>query len=58
VQILADIDEAALASHRARNEFFWLDLVAPSDEDVKKLGALLGLHPLAVQDTLAFGQRP
>lgn len=58
MQILADIDEAALASHRARNEFFWLDLVAPADEDVKRLGALLGLHPLAVQDTLAFGQRP
>ena len=58
MDILADIDEAVLTSHCARNEFFWLDLVAPSDEDVKRLGEILGLHPLAVQDTIAFGQRP
>jgi len=58
VKILADIDEAAISGQRARKEFFWLDLFEPSDDQVRRLGAILGLHPLAVEDTLAFGQRP
>lgn len=58
MQILTEIDESVLESHCSREEFFWLDLVGPSDDDVKRLGGILGLHPLAIQDTLAFGQRP
>jgi len=58
VQILTAIDEAAVQGLRSRQEFFWLDLLDPSDDDVRRLGALVGLHPLAVEDTLAFGQRP
>jgi magnesium transporter len=58
VQILDAIDEAAVRELRSRHEFFWLDLVAPSDDEVRRLGDLVGLHPLAVQDTLHFGQRP
>jgi len=58
VQILTAIDEAAVRDLCARHEFFWLDLVAPSDDDVRRLGSLVGLHPLAIEDTLAFGQRP
>ncbi|MCL2540956.1 MAG: magnesium/cobalt transporter CorA [Nocardioidaceae bacterium] len=58
MQILTAIDEARLRDLCSSQQFFWLDLVAPSDDDVKRLGELIGLHPLAVQDTLAFGQRP
>ncbi|GAB3917237.1 magnesium transport protein CorA [Microlunatus endophyticus] len=58
MEILTNIDEPALTDHCARKEFFWLDLIGPSDDDVQRLGKILGLHPLAVEDTLAFGQRP
>lgn len=58
MEVLAEIDEATLRGRCERKEFFWLDLVRPSDDDVRRLGEILGLHPLAVQDTLAFGQRP
>jgi magnesium transporter len=58
VQILTTLDPDVIAGLRARHEFFWLDLVAPSDADVRTLGDTLALHPLAVEDTLHFGQRP
>jgi magnesium transporter len=35
-----------------------MDLVAPTDEQVKAIGKRFGLHPLAVEDSLEFGQRP
>ncbi|MCB0872849.1 MAG: magnesium/cobalt transporter CorA [Thermoleophilia bacterium] len=38
--------------------FFWLDIHEPSPEDVETLEGLLDLHPLVVEDLLAFGQRP
>ncbi|HWT25868.1 MAG TPA: magnesium transporter CorA family protein [Solirubrobacteraceae bacterium] len=40
------------------DEFFWLDLVDPSDDVLDALAAQLGLHPLAVEDSKEFGQRP
>ncbi|GAB3868202.1 magnesium/cobalt transporter CorA [Nocardioides maradonensis] len=58
MQVLGAVDEAKVRDLCARHEFFWLDLVAPTDDEVRRLGDLIGLHPLAVQDTLAFGQRP
>jgi magnesium transporter len=36
---------------------FWLDIENPGDEVVDQLAALLGLHPLAVEDSKQFGQR-
>jgi magnesium transporter len=36
---------------------FWLDIENPTDEIVDQLAALLGLHPLAVEDSKQFGQR-
>jgi magnesium transporter len=52
------IDEAAIKDHLARDHFFWLDLTAPSTDDVEKLRELFGFHPLALEDLLHFGQRP
>ena len=52
------LDEAAIRDHLARDHFFWLDLTGPSREDVDKLRELFGFHPLALKDTLSFGQRP
>jgi magnesium transporter len=38
-------------------EFFWLDLDSPTDAQLADLGEILGLPPLAVEDSQEFGQR-
>jgi magnesium transporter len=58
VPCLTGIDEQAIRGHLDRDEFFWLDLAAPSGEEISRLGELFGFHPLALEDTEAFGQRP
>jgi magnesium transporter len=40
------------------HEFFWLDLHGPSAEDIALLRDPFGFHPLAVEDSEHFGQRP
>ncbi len=52
------LDEAHIRDHLARQHFFWLDLTKPTPEQVVKLGELFGFHPLALEDTEHFGQRP
>jgi magnesium Mg(2+) and cobalt Co(2+) transport protein (corA) len=52
------VEEAAIREHLARDQFFWLDLTAPSSADVAKLHELFRFHPLALEDALHFGQRP
>jgi magnesium transporter len=58
VQVLTTVDAAEIARLRAADEFFWVDLTDPSDEAVDGLGAALGLHPVALEDTREFKQRP
>src|SRR3954452_17327352 len=41
----------------ASGEFFWLDLLAPSHDEIDQLAALLDLPALAVEDTKEFHQR-
>jgi magnesium transporter len=38
--------------------FFWVDLEAPSEGELDKLGDVFGFHPLAMEDAKAVGQRP
>jgi magnesium transporter len=52
------IDEAKIRDHLHRDHFFWLDLVAPGSEEIAQLHELFGFHPLALEDTEHFGQRP
>jgi magnesium transporter len=52
------IDEEFIRDHLERDHFFWLDLTAPSDDDLGKLHDLFGFHPLALEDSGEFGQRP
>jgi magnesium transporter len=52
------IDEASIRDHLARDHFFWLDLTAPSHDEIERLGQIFGFHPLALEDTDHFGQRP
>jgi magnesium transporter len=55
---LTAVDEAAIKDHLARDQFFWLDLTAPSSADIDALRDLFGFHPLALEDAVEFGQRP
>jgi magnesium transporter len=52
------IDERTIKDHIERNHFFWLDLTSPTEQDIDQLGEVFGFHPLALEDTLHFGQRP
>jgi magnesium transporter len=58
VEVLTTVDEARLRRLRERDEFFWIDLYSPSDADLDKLGTALDLHPVALEDTREFRQRP
>jgi magnesium transporter len=58
VEILTSVDREKIVALRARDHFFWLDLKSPSDADLDALGDLLDLHPLALEDTKEWNQRP
>jgi magnesium transporter len=58
VLVLTEVERDQIADHRRRDEFFWLDLAQPSDEDIDALQGALGLHEMALEDTREFGQRP
>ena len=58
MEVLTEVDRDRIAALRRRDEFFWLDLEAPSDDDIDAAGSLLGLHELALEDTREFDQRP
>jgi magnesium transporter len=58
MQVLDTVDVDAIRALHGREEFFLVDLDAPSDADVDALGELLGIPDLAIEDTKEFGQRP
>jgi len=58
MQVLTDVDDERIAGLLERDEFFWLDLHAPSSEAFERVGSRLGLHAMAMEDTREFGQRP
>jgi magnesium transporter len=58
MDVLTAVDPDRIAADQRSGHAFWLDLIEPSDEAIDRLGELLGLHPVAVEDTREFGQRP
>ena len=58
MQVLDTIDERAIDELTARDEFFWLDLVDPSPEQLAGLAQRFGWHPLALEDMQEQHQRP
>jgi magnesium transporter len=58
VRVLKALDRAQVEQLLGRDEFFWLDLERPSPDDLAALAELFGFHPLALEDTEKFGQRP
>jgi magnesium transporter len=58
VQVLHALDDPQLDRLLEADEFFWLDLQDPDAATVKAMGRRFGLHPLAQEDSVEFGQRP
>src|SRR3954464_4969559 len=58
VHVLTSVDEPLIARLREEDHFFWIDLSSAADEEIQRLGTALDLHPVALEDTLEFGQRP
>jgi magnesium transporter len=58
VPCYTSIDEARIRDDLTHDQFFWLDLTAPSHDDIAKLRDLFGFHPIALENTEQFGQRP
>ena len=52
-----DPSPSLVAQLVAAGQPFWLDIEDPTDEVIDQLATLLGLHPLAVEDSRQFGQR-
>jgi magnesium transporter len=58
VHVLTSVDEPLIAQLREQHHFFWIDLLRPTRQEVERLGAALDLHPVALEDTIEFKQRP
>jgi magnesium transporter len=58
MRVLDHIDRGEIERLRGQREFFWLDLLGPSAEDLRGLGELFALHPIVMEDLEHFGQRP
>src|SRR3954454_18158020 len=51
-------NEALSAALRDHGSTFWLDMSKPTDEEYALLDEVFGFHPLAIEDTLNYMQRP
>ncbi len=58
MRFLDRIDREEIGDLLQRDEYFWLDLSDPSEQDVANLKEAFGFHPLSLEDTLKRGQRP
>jgi magnesium transporter len=54
----ARVDRAAVESRLSAGEFFWLELEQPDEADFALLRDVFRFHPLALEDSRTFGQRP
>jgi magnesium transporter len=58
MEVLTEVDDTRIKHLLEADEFFWLDLLEPDEQQLEELAALVGLHPAAVEDTLEWGQLP
>ena len=49
---------AIAAALRDSGATFWIDMLAPTDEEYALLDDIFGFHPLAIEDTIQYQQRP
>jgi magnesium transporter len=55
---LERVDRAAIESRVSAGGFFWLDLESPDEDEFALLQSVFRFHPLAIEDSQNFGQRP
>ena len=54
-----DSSAAALAeAMKDEKSVFWLDMLKPTDEEYALLDEVFGFHPLAIEDSIQYTQRP
>jgi magnesium transporter len=53
-----ELDPSGIAARVERGDFFWLDIEDPGDDDFSLLRDVFRFHPLAIEDSQTFGQRP
>jgi len=58
MEVFQTVERERITHLRERDEFFWLDLCDAAPEELEALGEALGIHPVALEDTREFGQRP
>jgi magnesium transporter len=58
MDVLTAVDDDRIEADRRSGHQFWLDLAGASPEEIDRLGEQLGFHPVAIEDTREFGQRP
>ena len=58
VPCLTTIDRDVIRDYLERDQFFWLDLTGPTDEQLESINDLFRFHPLAMRNATNFGQRP
>ena len=50
--------QSLVAAVRDPKTVFWLDMAKPTDEELGLLDEVFGFHPLAIEDTIQYSQRP
>ncbi len=58
MEVLTSVDPERIGALLSADHFFWLDLRDPDQAALEAAGRLLGLHPLALEDTREWRQRP
>jgi magnesium transporter len=58
VEVLDSTQSPELEDLRARDEFFWLDLHDPAEEELRELADRFDWHPVLLEDLTEFSQRP
>ncbi len=58
VSCLSNPTHDELVLHLKDQKFVWIDLVNPGDDEIARIGKLIALHPITVQNANNFGQRP
>jgi magnesium transporter len=56
MKVLTSLEPEQVSELLRKDEFFWLDLTAPEPSDFDRLGELLGLHPIALEEFREFGK--
>jgi magnesium transporter len=58
VPCLSNPTHDELVVHLKGQKFVWVDLVDPGDEEIARIGKLIALHPITVQNANNYRQRP